>query len=738
MSQSKPIASKPVAPKIDRDDPDLIPFKSESSPKFFQNKRMFLTYSTHIDKQALITFVSEKMKLDTKFIRAAHEDGTQSRLFPYAHTHLLIWTERMFVAASCHTLDFPCLGYTTQKGVVTNVIHPHMRPVLSTLHWKRCQKYLSKQDPDNIDLANADSSLAERIGSAADMKEVMIMCEKASDAAGMKLMFEIMHTEQDNPEYEEYLTKLYDWQIEFVFWSDTPSYDNGSLFDWWCQFRGQIGKTQLTIALFMTNPKKYYVMTDLGCMRDAATVMDNARAAGWSGDTIILNLTRFDEHNINIWKYIESVRDGLLTAVKYMGKPVVYKCKRLVIFANFLPQYSRISVDRWRTRVYSGRLERFCPLSIMGALAVQREVDEVIAALPPGSKKELPLGWEWDPKLGGDAPIIVKDNEWSDVKPEVKSDYVAPTPESLGLKPRVLFPEEKTSNAIAITALRGAREILIEAKAEINGRTIETRSATQPGHNYRNYPLPASPVRNLVRKSVSEAIGLPEMGPMAKRPIVLPGLSHIYTPTLNDLPLNQQRMQNSLIQGGYNVPTMSEYRKELPVIEEIDDSKHDNETESISSNDCFPSSDVIFLLRDEPPYTDEDYLGDVLEYQEEMEEPKETADPSFGERCREHLAEALSNGGSAFDPAGISRRICDIAIRMGWTTHLLDDFKDELEVSPPATPTLEDQIAAEEFTSTPQNLRNEILAAKCITGKDAENVADAMKEMIAARRRQIR
>lgn len=62
--------------------------------------------------------------------------------------------------------------------------------------------------------------------------------------------------------------------------------------------------------------------------------------------TFIFNLARSTEHIS--WKAIESVKDGLMTSVKYESSTLVFNCPHVWVLSNELPDVRRLSADRWK------------------------------------------------------------------------------------------------------------------------------------------------------------------------------------------------------------------------------------------------------------------------------------------------------------------------------------------------------------------------------------------------------
>ena len=65
-------------------------------------------------------------------------------------------------------------------------------------------------------------------------------------------------------------------------------------------------------------------------------------------DTVAFNLTRCTEGRVN-YTAMEALKDGLLFSAKYESEPKVYPTPpAMVVMSNTLPDYSSMSLDRWR------------------------------------------------------------------------------------------------------------------------------------------------------------------------------------------------------------------------------------------------------------------------------------------------------------------------------------------------------------------------------------------------------
>lgn len=61
---------------------------------------------------------------------------------------------------------------------------------------------------------------------------------------------------------------------------------------------------------------------------------------------VLIGLTRSVENFVS-YEGIEQVKDGLFYNTKYESKMVTYNCPHVIVFANFEPDYNKLTEDRW-------------------------------------------------------------------------------------------------------------------------------------------------------------------------------------------------------------------------------------------------------------------------------------------------------------------------------------------------------------------------------------------------------
>lgn len=316
------------------------------------NQHLILTYPSLLDKDELIMHIEGVIRLQCKnfgskgFCRAAHEEGKTG----YEHTHVYLDCGSRFQSKSCRIFDFQGL-------------HPNIGRCKTKSHQMNAKRYLSKVDPENADLADADQTIYDRYTGYSTIGQALGSVTNLNQVSGALQMYKYASKRI----LECKVDKFRGWQT--VLFSETEAMTDDTrkiihLYD----PAGGSGKTFFQKHCMRWNPQKYFCTTALGSAKDAATVIMGALNSGWSGDTFMLNLTRSNEENLGLYNYIEQIRDGFMTATKYEGGTVDFDCYHFIIFANWLPDVDRLTCDRWDIR------ELRYPISFRGGLPTPPEM----------------------------------------------------------------------------------------------------------------------------------------------------------------------------------------------------------------------------------------------------------------------------------------------------------------------------------------------------------------------------
>jgi len=358
------------AKKIELEDEleEMIPIKEEGFR--FANQKAWITIPTWIDKydyeQHIIKAVNGQIKTKFKFFRMAHETGHGNT--PYNHTHILIDFGKAFQTYKCRFFDYP-------EGN-----HAHIAFVKTMLHWKRCVNYLAKEDKENADLKDKPSWVAQA-QNCKTRQEAALLAHKPNDLAGLMMAYDMKPLVVSIP-----LPELKRWQVEcerdilaldkkttFFTKDDSSSvnyghWDNdvigGRWIDGTAETRGDfksgtdrhinviynpggcIGKSVFIASMMAKYPDKVLGIEGLGNSRDVATMISGAMDRGWDGSCVLINLTRSAADH-KIYAPLEAIRDGMMTSQKYTGRTMLWDCKSVWMFVNWMPKLDAVSEDRW-------------------------------------------------------------------------------------------------------------------------------------------------------------------------------------------------------------------------------------------------------------------------------------------------------------------------------------------------------------------------------------------------------
>lgn len=291
-------------------------------PKFrLQNKRIFMKYNDHLDKEEFPKWFSDKVKGNIKFLRIAHETGETG----YKHSHVLVEFKKAFQT-------------TNQRFFDLENNHPNIKKVLDENHWNNCIEYLWKEDKDNIDLM-PKGNIADIIWEKDNLQDALRMCKKVSDATGIKTIFNAK--KKVLPPLQG---RLKPWQQEAL------DYCFGQVNDRTIRVyydrEGNKGKTWFVKYMISNYPEKCLFFTAIN-YRDTAFALKKAVDNGWEGDTILINLSRDYQERDSIYGIMESMKDGLITSNKYESDSFRIQDVHVILMVNFEVNLGACSKDRW-------------------------------------------------------------------------------------------------------------------------------------------------------------------------------------------------------------------------------------------------------------------------------------------------------------------------------------------------------------------------------------------------------
>lgn len=179
------------------------------------------------------------------------------------------------------------------------------------------------------------------------LEELTIKYPEASIryCAGIKNMYEL-----HRPKHKFNLLDKYGMyngiQQKIIDYVNSPTHDREIY--WVYDPKGGTGKTDLANHLISNN---------------GFLVFGNAKTAdvalAWNGENVIFDYSRSQQDHIN-YGVIEDVKNGRIFSGKYQSCVKLYARPKVLVFANFLPDFSKMSSDRWRvSEVTNNYLEEY-------------------------------------------------------------------------------------------------------------------------------------------------------------------------------------------------------------------------------------------------------------------------------------------------------------------------------------------------------------------------------------------
>lgn len=303
-----------------------------------QNKYLALTYKSHIDRTQLYLFVQAKFPAyEIEFFAAAHEKGDED--CPYPHTHAAVKFKKNAQSTNARILDYPCDVAIHESGFIHPYIGTKRGMLKNDRDWRAWLGYLSKEDPFCEYLKEFKLTAVERVWQAETVQEAIAGCKRLSDVSGAVAAYNM------KPEPEiEYLEqwKPWGWQLDFMHLASTPP-DPRKI--WWFYDNdngpngtgGNIGKSMLIKWLNYKWPEYFHVTQGIQYYDHFVENIKNARASGWNGHCLVINLTRtfeMDKGGAWIWQVLESCKDGMHTTKKYSGSTFIMGNTHVIVFAN--------------------------------------------------------------------------------------------------------------------------------------------------------------------------------------------------------------------------------------------------------------------------------------------------------------------------------------------------------------------------------------------------------------------
>lgn len=135
---------------------------------------------------------------------------------------------------------------------------------------------------------------------------------------------------------------FYGWQKDLV--NEIREKPHPRKITWYYDATGGSGKTALCKFLVTRFPSTLFFSGG-----KFADISYQVLKSSFAPQTVLINLPRTSEGKIS-YGSLEAIKDGLISSGKYEGGFRVFPPPHVVVMANFLPDESALSLDRWDIR----------------------------------------------------------------------------------------------------------------------------------------------------------------------------------------------------------------------------------------------------------------------------------------------------------------------------------------------------------------------------------------------------
>lgn len=136
----------------------------------------------------------------------------------------------------------------------------------------------------------------------------------------------------------------YPWQKDVIELVKTEPDDR--TINWYWEAEGNCGKTALAKHLCIKYPNKVLYLSGK-CTDVKYTIMKFLENDNNDVEILIFDFVRSTEQFIS-YEALETVKNGIFCNSKYECGMVQYNSPHVIVFANFTPDQSKLSQDRWR------------------------------------------------------------------------------------------------------------------------------------------------------------------------------------------------------------------------------------------------------------------------------------------------------------------------------------------------------------------------------------------------------
>lgn len=280
--------------------PDLKILDQKNKKFRISNQRLLLIYESYLNKENVKAYFDSINLGDMKIFECVHIKKTKE-------SYVVVDFGKTYASTDIYIFDF-------------DNIHPIIKIIGSKLSFNRVLNYLSTIDDGCKHLKTKNNN---------------ILYQKPQDNTRMfrrwqKELFDICYNEIDVFRCDSMSNSSSE---EFTF----PEYDNGCQVIWIYNPRQGTGKTFFINNVLIHDNKKFFACDPEDFGEDPALLFENAIKRGWTGDTFIFDLTRYDIPK-NVYHLVNKIGDGRL--MNRSSDSFIFTCQHLIILSDEVPVLS--------------------------------------------------------------------------------------------------------------------------------------------------------------------------------------------------------------------------------------------------------------------------------------------------------------------------------------------------------------------------------------------------------------
>jgi len=303
------------------------------APVRLQASFVLLTYESHVDQQRLLDFVTAIRPGISRY-SICHEIGDTG----YEHTHAAFDFGGQFKFDS-DRFDFDGFhpNIVIKKGqreFKLAVTYTRKAPVGEVL--TNCEGFVDKEAAQDA----AFEAAIERIQSHNTWGAVVTDLSLRKYTSRMQWMKDVWAARKETIPVDDH--SLHDWQQDIVTELEQGTVPKRKV-TWVFDAIGNKGKSWLAAHLEHKFPDRVLVLVG-GKHLDMAYTYAQCVA-----DIVIFDLPRTYEESVP-YALMEQLKNGRVSSQKYQPKMVKRTSVWVYVFANFEPDYSKLSADRWDLR----------------------------------------------------------------------------------------------------------------------------------------------------------------------------------------------------------------------------------------------------------------------------------------------------------------------------------------------------------------------------------------------------